>query len=54
MHIHAKLYERFKCLGQNDWQEICRDLLGIDLINEVTVHEGETIIVNSVLSLWTT
>ena len=54
MHIHAELYERLKCLGQNDWIEICRDLLGVDLINEVTVHEGEIIIVISVLSLLTT
>ena len=43
MHIHAELYERLKCLGEKNWKKICRDLLGVDLIDEVTVHEGEKI-----------
>ena len=40
MHINARLYERLKCLGKKDWKEICQDFLGVDLIDEVTVHEG--------------
>ena len=43
MHINAKLYDRLKCLSRNDWKEICRDFLGVDLIDEVTVHEGEKV-----------
>ena len=45
MYFHAKLYERLKCLSEDGLKKLCRDLLSVDLIDEVTVHKGEKIIV---------
>ena len=42
MHIDAKLYESLKCLGKTNWRAICKDLLGVEVTEKITVHEGET------------